>query len=119
MRRTGTAFFDDAAGVVLPLDTLVQESDEGLITAVRALVQQRNVDAVVIGLPLLLSGEEGSQVEAVRRIGDAIEEDVPVHYVDERYTTPRHGSSDADATAAVQLLTTYMERREGKDENSL
>lgn len=113
MRRTGVAFLDDAVGIPLPLDTIHHQSTEELVDVVSTLVQARGIDQLVIGLPLLPSGEEGSQVELVRAVAAQFEAfNVPIKFVDERYTTgkrtpPRRAgptSEDDNAAAATHLL---------------
>jgi putative holliday junction resolvase len=112
-RRTGVAFCDDSIGIPLPLDTLLANDEADLVAQILQLCDEREIDALVIGLPLLLSGEEGAQSSFVRLIGSRLEEsEVPVEYLDERYTTQKSGESDGDARAACGLLQTFLERRE-------
>ena len=103
--HTGIAFYDDATGIPLPLDTITHESVEALVDHVHALIRSRSIDRIIIGLPLLPSGEEGEQVSFVREIGSVLASaGIPLSYVDERYTTPRASISDGNAAAACSLL---------------
>lgn len=113
-RRTGVAWLDDSVGIPLPLNTLTHASENELVEAVMEIVQVRKIDRVIVGLPLLPSGEEGAQTKISRTIGDAIGvKGVAVQYADERYTTAggkahKHTVSqsefDGDAAAACELL---------------
>ncbi len=71
---------------------------------------------LVIGLPLLLSGEEGSQSKIVKETVKHLKKDIdiPMDFLDERYTTTGQKSAlraDPDSTAACALLTVWMDRR--------
>jgi putative Holliday junction resolvase len=88
--------------------------------SVAELVAEHEVELVVVGLPLHLSGEEGSQAALARSFGAELEAilGVPVEMYDERLTTrmadasKRGGASAApDSLAAAHLLQTYLESR--------
>lgn len=116
-KRTGVAFCDDSIGIPLALDTLIANDEADLVSQILQLCDEREIDALVIGLPLLLSGEEGAQSSFVRLIGSRLEEaEVPVEYLDERYTSQKGGESDDDARAACGLLQLFLERRDPQDE---
>lgn len=108
-KRTGIAFVDTANNVPLPLDTIISDTPEQMVEAVSSIVEVRKVDHIIIGLPLLPSGAEGSQVSYVRLCGDLLQKKgFSIQYVDERYTTPSHTAFDGDARAACQLLLTHL-----------
>ncbi|MBA3566917.1 MAG: Holliday junction resolvase RuvX, partial [Actinobacteria bacterium] len=83
---------------------------------VRAIVHEQEAERVVVGLPLTLRGEQGSQAlateEFVRALQDALE--VPVESYDERFTTTlaagAPGTAPEDARAAAHLLDSYLTR---------
>lgn len=110
--RTGVAFVDDVIGVPLAVDTIVSEDEEDLVAQILQACDERDIDLLVLGLPLLPSGKEGAQTAFVRLIGDRLETaTMHVEYLDERYTTDKRAETDGDAKAAIQLLTTFLERR--------
>ncbi|TSC79659.1 MAG: putative holliday junction resolvase [Candidatus Peregrinibacteria bacterium Gr01-1014_25] len=110
-KRTGVAYYDDATDIVLPLDTITHPSDEMLIEHVRALCSERNIDRVIVGLPLLPSGKEGAQSRATRAVADRLQATgIDVLLLDERYTT--EALDNPDAAAACTLLRTYIERKD-------
>ena len=104
-RHTGIAYYDDAMGIPLPLDTLTHDSSEELCAYLQQLSQQRGIDRVIVGLPLLPSGKEGAQAQFVRDVGAMLEKaGMDLSYLDERYTTPRQTQGDGNAAAACSLL---------------
>ena len=83
----------------------------------RALISELDVERVVIGLPLSLSGRDSAQTTETRafaaRLRDAI--DVPVELYDERFTTllaqRTGGRAGEDSRAAAHLLEAWLARR--------
>lgn len=111
-RRTGVAIADSDVGVSLALETIGHRSEEELIDAVVTLAHERSVQELVLGLPLLPSGDEGAQVTVVRSTAARLEEKgFIVHLLDERYSTPRPGEhGDPDSSSACQILQVFLER---------
>lgn len=110
-RVTGVALFDEKVGFPFPLDPVIGNNEE-TIAAIRLLIDLRLVTQIVVGLPLLLDGTEGAQVERVRAVMKPFEDSgFPVVWMDERYTskTSEHGSN-SHAKAAVSLLQMALDR---------
>jgi putative Holliday junction resolvase len=112
--RIGAAISDPTGTLARPLPVI--EPPEAKLVA--EIVAEHEVERVVIGLPLHLSGEEGSQAALARSFGAELEAmlAVPVVTYDERLTTRmadasrRAGASAApDSLAAAHLLETYLE----------
>jgi putative pre-16S rRNA nuclease len=111
--RIGCAISDPSGTLATPLPVIEPPEPR----TVAELVVQREVERVVVGLPLHLSGEEGSQAELVRSFCAELEAmlSVPVETYDERLTTKmadatRRGgaSGDRDSIAAAHLLQAYL-----------
>ncbi len=110
-RHTGIAYYDDATNIPLPLDTFTHDSVDELCAHVQKLFLDRAIDRVIVGLPLLPSGQEGEQVEFVRTVGEMLEKSgIPLSFEDERYTTPRLEQSDGNAAAACSLLEIHLQK---------
>jgi putative Holliday junction resolvase len=99
------------------------------LAAIRELVEARQVERIVVGLPLHMDGRSGREAEAARAFAErlASELGLPVDTIDERWTTReaeralratgRKGKKKRaviDSVAAALLLRTYLER-EGAD----
>ena len=117
--RCGCAVCDPTESVVTPLDVVPQpDTKRGLDTLAR-LVRDRDIEQIVVGLPLTMRGEEGEQARWTRafveRLGTRV--DVPVTFHDERLTTRQAertgGSAEADSRAAAHLLEAYLMARSG------
>ena len=109
-RRTGIAFADDEGRVPVALETIKHASFDALEEQLLSLIKERAIDHIILGLPLLLSGAEGEQVVVVRDFARRLSKrDIPLSFIDERYTTPRTAEIDGDSAAACQILQTFLD----------
>ena len=115
--RCGCAVCDPTETVVTPLQAVPQpETRRGLDTLAR-LVREREIEQIVVGLPLTMRGHDGEQADWSRRFAERLADrvDVPVVMHDERLTTRQAeragGTADADARAAAHLLDAYLMAR--------
>lgn len=111
--RIGCAISDPSGTLARPLPVIEPPEPR----SVAELVKEHDVELIVVGLPLHLSGEEGSQAALTRSFCAELEAmlDVPVETYDERLTTRmaeasrREGASAAlDSLAATHLLESYL-----------
>jgi putative Holliday junction resolvase len=121
--RIGCAMSDPTGTLATPLPTIEPSEPRSVVE----LVQAYDVDRVVVGLPLHLSGEEGAQAQLTRGFCAELEAlvDIPIETYDERLTTRmaeatrREGAVAApDSLAAAHLLQAYLAGRaaiEGED----
>jgi putative pre-16S rRNA nuclease len=111
-RRIGLAVGDDAHGLSRPLRTLVRRSVVKDLAEIERIARDEQIDALVVGLPLTLGGEEGHQAERVRRFATAAAKlGLPVRLYDERHTSSEaeiRGARDIDAGAATILLEDFL-----------
>lgn len=112
--RCGCAVSDPTGTVVTPLGAVERPATRRGLGRIAGLVREREVDRVVVGLPLSLSGDEGSQAARTREWAARLAErlSIPVDLYDERLTTRQAersgGSADADSRAAAHLLEAYL-----------
>ena len=87
--RVGLAITDAGRLVASPLATLARTTKARDAAYFAKLTQTEGVAAFVVGLPLLPSGEEGTQAKRARDFGAWLAEvtGLPVTFHDERYTT--------------------------------
>ena len=126
-RRIGVAISDTLAMIAQPFTTL-QAGRGGTIplAEIRAIVEERNVAVVVVGLPLHMDGTHGPEAEAATAVAKELEVDLGVEVVleDERLTSveaerllieagvrreARKGTTDR--VAAALILQSYLDHR--------
>lgn len=125
-RRIGVAVSDPLGLTAQPLPALPREGDRKDIAAIGRLAAGMEVTAVVVGLPLLLNGDEGPQAARARAFGERLsaELSLPVTLWDERLTTvqsERHLVDSGvrrerrkeirDSLSAMFLLQSFLDLR--------
>ena len=117
--RCGCAVCDPTETVVTPIEAVAQAGTRRGLDSLARLVREREIEQVVVGLPLTMRGEEGDQARWARGFAERLAErvDVPVVLHDERLTTRQAertgGSAQADSRAAAHLLEAYLMARTG------
>lgn len=112
--RCGCALSDPTGTLATPIGAVERPGSRRGLARIAGLAESHEVDRVIVGLPLTLSGEEGPQARVTREFADRLEQlvRVPVELYDERLTTRQAersgGGSDADSRAAAHLLETYL-----------
>ena len=112
--RCGVAVSDPSGTLATPLEPVLRPASRRGFAAVVGLVTALDVERVVVGLPLSLSGRDSAQTAETRafavRLGDAVS--VPVELYDERFTTSlaqqAGGSGSLDSRAAAVLLEEWL-----------
>jgi len=113
-RRIGVARCDPTRTVVTPVTVLERASPERDKRRLEEIIDREEPVMLVVGLPLLMSGEEGEQAQKVRREAGMLLEGrrEPVVFWDERLTTfeaDRRGArAGGDAVAAAIILEDYL-----------
>lgn len=111
-RRTGVATGNTLLGRAQALKTLAVEGD-ARFAAIAALIAEWQPDALVVGVPFHPDGAEHENTRRARRFARQLHGRfrLPVHEVDERYTTTEalsSGAADADAAAAAIILDQFL-----------
>ena len=106
-RRIGVAVSDSTGTIATP-HSVIDRRHADVASVLRSLVDEYGVELVVVGLPVHLSGEEGSAAKAARAFADSVAAatGLPVELQDERFTT---------VTAEEALLEGGVRRRERRE----
>jgi putative holliday junction resolvase len=120
----GCALSDPLGTIASPLDPIADPSSEAGLRQIAALVADHEALAVVVGLPVGLSGAHGPQAREtlafVERLRAAAP--VPVETYDERFTSARArrtpGSASEHSRAAAHLLSEYLRASAGGAEEN-
>ena len=125
-RRIGIAISDPTGLIARSLDVMERTSRAADYAHIAELIEQYDVDALVVGLPLNMDGTEGSQATWVRDYSAELAETVdrPLHLWDERLSTEeaedvihkqgktvRETKDWIDAVAAAVILQSFLDNR--------
>ena len=123
-KRTGLAICDRAETIASPL-TVIQGQKE-LLKKIAEVVETENVEAVVLGLPLNMTGSESAQTKLVFKFAEQLKDylHIPVHFQDERLSsfsaeekltsakfTRGKKRKRLDAVAAAEILEAFLEQK--------
>ncbi len=112
--RCGCAVSDPTGVLATPIEPVLQPRSRRGLARLRALVGELEVQRVVVGLPLGLSGADSAQTAEAREFAAILENrlTVPVELYDERLTTRMAqrsvGRSSEDSRAAAHLLQDWL-----------
>lgn len=123
--RVGVALSDPLGMMAQGYKTLKNDGTDSLFEAIRAIVQEKEVTKLVIGLPKNMDNTEGFRAEATRAFACKLKEytDAQIVFCDERLTTvSAHGylsemnvrgkkrKGAVDTLSAALILETYMRK---------
>lgn len=126
-KTIGVAATDPLGMLASPVCTVSRKGVKQDVAVLQRILEEREAQAVVVGLPYELDGSEARSARLARQIGEAVEEitGLPVHYVDERFSSVEaerrmieSGASRkkrqeiVDQIAAVIILETWMSMKE-------
>ena len=115
--RCGCAVSDPSGTIATPLEPIEDPGTETGLERIASLARDVEAAAIVVGLPVGLSGSEGEQAEETRRFAARVAAavPVPVETHDERFTTRLSartpGSASEHSRAAAHLLSSYLAAR--------
>jgi putative Holliday junction resolvase len=112
LKRTGVATGNTVTRTAQPLRAIAAEGD-ARFALIEQLIAEWQPAALVVGVPFHPDGAEHDNTRRARRFARQLHGrfGLPVHEVDERYSTTEAlaaGAPDADAAAAAILLNQYF-----------
>lgn len=124
--RVGVAISDEMGMLAHPRGTLDGRNRPELLKALRALVEEEEIEHVLVGLPLDMKGGEGEAARKARVLAQEIADatSTTVELVDERLSTVQarralgasevHGKkarAHIDEASAVVILQAWLDHR--------
>ena len=112
-RRIGVASGNSLTRTATALTTLAQSGDDARFAEIGRLVDEWQPGALVIGVPRHPDGAPHDNTRRAERFARQLRGrfGLPVHEVDERYTTTEAlaaGAADVDAASAALILEQYF-----------
>lgn len=128
-RRIGVALSDPFGSFAQPHATVERRGDQAALDRLVETAREWEVEALVVGLPLHMSGEESAMAEKIRGFCDRLGErlGMEVDYWDERLSSQEAERTliaggmrrskrrqVIDQVAAVLILQSYLDSRQGE-----
>lgn len=122
-KRIGLAFADEL-GLAYPLPAAIARSQKMRLQQIEQLIENRKIDAIVVGYPINMNGSVGFKAQQVDAFIKLLEGRfrLPVHRIDERLSSHAveqglraqkkqvdRRSGEVDSLAASLILQDYVE----------
>lgn len=120
--RIGLAISDESQIIAKPFKTLENKGKKFVLKEIKNICEENSIEKIIIGKPIMLSGEEGIQVEKVNRFIDFLKSNinVKIELEDERLTTVEaeklldqediSSRIDKDQISAYYILKAYLDK---------
>lgn len=124
-KRIGLAISDETRTIAFPAGVLESLGRRADVAALCALAGERGVGAIVVGLPIHMSGRRGPEAKRAQTFAEALRAatGLPVELLDERWTSRgaeraldemgrsrKQQRGKVDELAATLLLQTFLDR---------
>jgi putative Holliday junction resolvase len=125
-RRMGLAVSDQLGITAQGLETLQRRNKRSDFARLERVIRENQVQEIVLGNPLRMSGEEGTQSQKVAEFAEELKKkfELPVHLWDERLTSAEANrilretdlsiekrAKAVDRMAAVLILQAFLQSR--------
>jgi putative Holliday junction resolvase len=123
--RIGLAMSDPLKIIASPFNTIRNEGNEKCLQVFQSLIKDKDVEAIVVGLPMGLKGQETAQTKKVREFADLFYVlKLPIHLEDERLSSVSaeksmiqqniktgHNKGLIDQRAAAIILQQFLDKQ--------
>ena len=123
--RIGLAMSDPLKIIASPFKTIRNEGNEKCLQVFQSLIKEKDVEAIVVGLPMGLKGQETAQTKKVREFADLLYAlKLPIRLEDERLSSVSaeksmiqqniktgHNKGLIDQRAAAIILQQFLDKR--------
>ena len=124
IKRVGIALSDNLNMIASPLKTLTYDNKKDLLIQLSKLIFEFDVEIIVLGLPLNMSGADSPQTKKIRDFKSSLSVlKVPIIYEDERLSSVSakrsmvtqniktgHNKAEIDMRAAAIILQQYLDK---------
>ena len=123
--RIGLAISDPLKMIASPFKTIRNEGNEKCLQLFQSLIKEKDVEVIVVGLPMGLKGQETAQTKKVREFANLLYAlKLPIHLEDERLSSVSaeksmiqqniktgHNKGLIDQRAAAIILQQFLDKQ--------
>ena len=118
-KRIGVAKGSTEIKIALPFSIIKNNGNNFVISEILDIISEENIELLLIGLPIGLSGKNTKQTDIINNFIKLIENkiDIPIITIDERFTTKSANSLSnnkkrrIDDIAAMIILQNYLDKQ--------
>ena len=123
-KRVGLSLSDRSNLIASPFMTINYINENDLVTQLKKIVIENDIENFVLGLPINMKGEDTAQTKVVRKFKKSLSSlKLPIIYEDERLSSVSaknslilqniktgHNKPEIDKTAAAIILQQYLDK---------
>tara|TARA_B100000941_G_C28443648_1_gene521075 strand:+ start:59 stop:514 length:456 start_codon:yes stop_codon:yes gene_type:complete len=108
-KRIGIAICDDKRKIALPLKTIEYKNMQYLLSELRTIIKENNIDAVIIGNPINMDGSLGKSAQSINDKAKIIDKELSLLTAmwDERLST----SGAFNISSNIDIKFTYRKKK--------
>ena len=125
-KRVGLALSDPTKIIAKPFKSISYNNQDDLLNKISLIIEQKNVEKIILGLPIGLKGQQTAQTNRVFEFYNLIKDknDIQIVMEDERLSSisakkslvlqnikTGHNKALIDETAAAIFLQLYLDRK--------
>ncbi|MBX4204705.1 MAG: Holliday junction resolvase RuvX [Candidatus Doudnabacteria bacterium] len=122
--RIGAAISDEGGKIAFPFEKFIDGKD--FISEIKTIIEDRQIEKILLGIPMSLAGQETSSTKAAKHFGEALARafQIPIEYFDERFSSKtaanmlsaqglnqKQQRGEVDNLAAQTMLQTYLDTK--------
>jgi putative Holliday junction resolvase len=118
-RRIGLSLGDSETALATPCCPIIRGQGGKFLDTLGRLIREKNISALVVGLPLAMDGTATAQTREVESFAMRLRErfSLPVHFSDERLTSYQVDQDMAEWGRRPKLCQLPRHRRRGSDDS--
>ncbi len=117
-KRIGLSLGDTDSNLAIPYGVIENNQREDVLSTIRKLISTENIELIVAGEPVSMSGQSSPQTYKVKEFINWLKDklSIRIETIDERLTTKRSqldpgiAKRSSDELAAMYLLQDYLDR---------
>lgn len=113
-KKIGLAWAQTGLDLVLPMGQIGGGDEKKRMKEIIEIIKKKNIDKIIVGLPLGLKGEENNNTQKVYDFVELLKKDIVarIEFIDERFTSRQAdrmgGNISRDEKAAMVILQSYL-----------
>jgi len=88
-KKIGVSICDENQSIATPFKTLIKKDTKQLISEIKEIIDENDIEAIIIGNPINMDGSQGKSSQSVKDVANNISKfiNIPICLWDERLST--------------------------------
>ena len=88
-KKIGVSICDENQSIATPFKTLIKKDTKQLISEIKKIIDENDIEAIIIGNPINMDGSQGKSSQSIKDVANNISKfvNIPICLWDERLST--------------------------------